>query len=139
MAFQVKSALVVLTITVLAAALLGVGCGSGGDDGSERAVDWKVERRLGPKEVRLSAVLDEACSPAPPLLEPPIIEYMGKRVEIELRRTPELYEDRKGCFLNLIVAHKKITLKRDLDELVLFDSSTDPPEQRWPRKRRPGK
>jgi hypothetical protein len=29
---------------------------------------------------------------------------------------------------------KKVTFERDLDELVLFDASTDPPERRWPRK-----
>ncbi len=71
-----------------------------------------------------------------PLLEEPIIDYTGSnRVEIELRRTPEeLEEGQNGCLLQLLVAFKKITFERDLDELVLFDASTAPPERRWPEK-----
>jgi hypothetical protein len=138
MTFKIENASRVFAVTVLAvAALLGVGCGSG-DDGSERAVKWGIDRPVGLNWVRLSAVID-SCSPEPPLLEEPIIEYDGNRVEIELRQTPdELEEGENGCFLNLLVAYKKITFNRDLDELVLYDSSTDPPEKRWPpEKRRP--
>jgi hypothetical protein len=74
----------------------------------------------------------------PVRLEQPIVEYSGDRVYIELRHTPEESEGKQdGCFLSLWDLHKTITFKRDLDELVLFDASTDPPEQRWPRKREP--
>lgn len=119
---------------LLSVTMLGAGCGSG-DDGSERAVEWRVERPVGPKWARLSAVI-EYCSADPPRLDRPIIEYTGDRVYIELRRTPEeLEEGQNGCVLSLLVLYETITFKRDLDELVLFDASTDPPEQRWPRQR----
>jgi hypothetical protein len=135
MAFWIRKAMGVLAIVAIAGgALLGVGCGSG-NDGSERAVEWNVERQLGPNQVRLSAVI-EPCNINLPLLEDPIIEYKSNRVYIELRQTPEeLEEGQNGCLLGLLVAHEKITFERDLDELVLYDASTDPPEQRWPRER----
>lgn len=125
----------VLAIVALAGAtLFGIGCGGGGDDGSEWAVEWSVDRPVDPNSnrVRLSASI-EYCSAEFPRLERPVIEYTGDRVYIELRRTPEeLAEDVNGCLLGLLGVHKTITLERDLDELVLFDSSTDPPERRWP-------
>lgn len=131
-AFQIRMAASVLLVVVLfVTVLLGAGCG-GEDDGSERAVQWGVDRQLGPRSLRLSATI-EGCSPEPPLLEEPIIEHKGNRVYIELRQTPE---DGKGiCFLNLPIAFKKITFERDLAELVIFDGSTDPPEKRWPTER----
>jgi len=123
----------VLAITVLVGAtLLGVGCGGGDDSGSERAVKWGIDPPVGPNWVRVLAPI-EACIHGQPLLEEPIIEYKGNRVYIELRHTPE--DDLGGCALNLPLAFKKITFERDLDELVLFDASTDPPEQRWPTER----
>lgn len=131
MAYRVSKAIGALAIAVLVGAiLLGVGCGGGDDSGSERAVQWGVEPRVGPNWVRARAVI-EACIHDQPLVEAPIIEYKGNRVYIELRHSPE-----GGiCFLNLPIASKKITFERDLDELVLFDASTDPPERRWPTER----
>ncbi len=133
MAFRIRKAIGTLAIAVLVGAiLLGAGCSGGDEDGSERAVKWGLAPPVGSNWIRISAVI-EGCSPDLPLLEEPIIEYEDDRVYIELRRTPE---DGKGiCFLNLLVASKKITLERSLDELVIFDSSTDPPEQRWPTER----
>jgi len=113
---------------LVGATLLRVGCGGGDDSGSKRAVKWWVEPPVGPNWVRARAVI-EACSPDPPLLEEPIIEYEANRVYIEFRHTPN--DDKGICFLNLPIASKKITFKRSLDELVIFDSSTDPPERRW--------
>jgi hypothetical protein len=133
MAFWINKAIGTLAIAVLVGAiLLGVGCGGGDDNGSERAVEWRVDRPVGPNWVRLSASI-EVCHLDLPLLEEPIIEYNGNRVYIELRQTPEeLSEGVNGCLLQLLGAFKKITFKRDLDELVLFDASTDPSEKRWP-------
>jgi len=133
MASRIRKAIGALVIAaLLAATLAGAGCG-GNDDGSSRAVEWAVERQLGPKRVRLSAVIDFCFEP--PQLEQPLIEYAGHRVYIELRHTPEDLEgEHGGCLLGLLMLHKTITLERDLDELVLFDASTDPPEKRWPRK-----
>ena len=128
--------MVALAIVIFAAtALLAVGCG-GGDDGSERAVEWSVDRPVDPNSnrVRLAATV-EVCSVYAPLLEEPIIEYSGDRAYIELRQTPEEKDEgRNGCVLGLLGAFKTITLERNLDELVLFDAGTDPPKRRWPLK-----
>ncbi len=134
MASLIKKALGALVIvTLLSATLFAVGCG-GGDDGSERAVEWHVERTVGQKSARLVAVVETCIAPVG--LEPPIIEYSGGRVYLELRHTPEEGEgEHDGCFLGLSVLQRTVTFRRDLDELVLFDVSTDPPEQRWPRRR----
>jgi hypothetical protein len=129
MAFRIRKAMGALAIAVLVGAiLLGAGCGGGDDSGSERAVKWWVEPPVGPNWVRARAVI-EACIHDQPLVEAPIIEYKGNRVYIELRHSPE---NLGGCALNLPIASKKITFERDLDELVLFDSSIDPPKRRWP-------
>lgn len=128
-----KKAMGALAIVSLLSATLFAGCG-GGDDGSGRAVEWTVERAIVPKSARLAAVV-ETCV-APVWLEPPIIKYSGDRVYLELRHTPEKGEgEHNGCFLSLSVLHKTVTFERDLDEVVLYDASTDPPEQRWPQRR----
>ena len=134
LAALIKRAMGVLVIAALLSTIpFAVGCG-GGDDDAERAVKWTVERSVSPKSVRLAAVV-EVCV-APVRLERPIIEYSGDRVYLELRHTPENSEgEHEGCFLSLAVLQRTVTFKRDLDELVLFDASTDPPERRWPRRR----
>ena len=135
MALRIRKAMGILAIIALTGTtLFGIGCGGDGGDGSEWAVEWSVDRPVDPNSngVRLSASI-EYCSAELPRLEPPVIEYTGNRVYIELRRTPEeLAEDVNGCLLGLLGVYQTITLERDLDELVLFDASTDPPEQRWP-------
>lgn len=115
--------------------LLGVGCAAGDDSGSERAVGWGVDRQLGPKSLRVAGTV-EVCY-APVQLEEPIIEYEDDGVYIELRHTPEEGEgEYGGCPLTgPLTLYKMITLERNLDELVIFDSSTDPAEQRWPTER----
>jgi hypothetical protein len=130
MALRIRRAMGALAIA--GAVLLGVGCGGGDDNGSERAVGWGVDRQLGPKSLRLGATVEICVNPVQ--LEQPIIEYEDDRVYIELRHTPEEGEGEYGsCPLTgPLLLHKTITLERDLDELVLFDSSTDPPEKRWP-------
>ncbi|MGC1165859.1 MAG: hypothetical protein WA862_07120 [Solirubrobacterales bacterium] len=139
MVFVLKRAIGALMIAaVLSTTLLGVGCG-GGDDGSERAVEWTLERVIGPKTARLVAPVDICRDPV--RLEEPIIEYEDDRAYVEIRHTPEKNEgDNGGCLLNLWVLHKTVAFEQDLDELTIFDSSTDPPQRRWPRERpRPGK
>jgi hypothetical protein len=124
-----------LAIALLAGIpLFMVACGSG-DGGSERAVEWSVGRPIDPKSnrVRLTAVV-EVCWYSVSL-EEPTIEYSDNRAYIELRHTPEKGEgEHGGCFLSLAVLHKTVTLERNLGELVLYDASADPPEQRWPRQ-----
>jgi hypothetical protein len=133
MAFGIRKAMGALAIAVLVGAtLLGTGCGGGDDSGSKRAVEWGIDLPVGPNWIRISAAI-EACIYDQPFVEEPIVEYQGDRVYIELRHTPE--DDVRGCALNLLRGFRKITFERDLDELVIFDSSTDPPEKRWPPER----
>lgn len=127
-----RTAGVLAFIALLGATLLGVGCG-GGDDGSGRAVEWTVERVIGPKTARLVATVEVCWYPVQ--LEEPIIEYKDDRAYLELRHTPEKNEEElDGCLLSLSILHTKASFERDLDELTLFDSSTDPPQRRWPRE-----
>jgi len=125
----------VLTIAAIAAAIAIGGWLGGDDDGPARPVEWYVERQLGPKEARLLAPI-EYCITEEARFEEPIVDYEGDRAYVELRLAPEEEdEDPSGCFLDLPIFHTKLTLERNLDELALYDASTDPPEQRWPRKR----
>ncbi|MDX6622742.1 MAG: hypothetical protein QOE75_674 [Solirubrobacterales bacterium] len=132
MSTRFRFAIGVLAIVVVAGAFL-IWQGSRSDEGRVWPVEWKVERQLGPKRVRLSVPI-EYCIRKAPRFEEPIVEYEGGRAYIELRLVPEPErEGPSGCFLNLPIAHPTITLERNLDELALFDSSTDPPQRRWPR------
>lgn len=125
-------AMAFLVVAVLSGATLA-GAGCGGDDGSERAVEWSVERIVGPKSARLVATVEVCWYPV--RLEEPTIEYEDDRAYLELRHTPEKNEDElDGCLPSLSIFRPKVSFERSLDELTLFDSSTDPPEQRWPRK-----
>lgn len=135
MATRTRVAIGILALVALAGAIL-IWHGSRSDnDGPARPVEWKVERQIGPKSARLSAPI-EYCVREELQFEEPIVEHRGDRAYIELRLVPEEEpEGPSGCFLNLPIAHPTITLERNLDELTLFDSSTDPPERRWPRDR----
>lgn len=110
---------------------LAFGCGGEGDRSAE-AVEWGVFRPTSPRQVDLVVTVDQCDGDPKPTIQRPVIEYSGKRVFIELLLEPQKESDDGGCLPVLLGVHKKIVLKQDLDELVLFDASTDPPEQRWP-------
>jgi len=132
MATRTRVAIGIVAILAIAGAIL-IWQGFGSDDEPVWPVEWKVERQLGPKSARLSAPI-EYCIREEPRFEEPIVEYEGDRAYIEMRLVPEKEPDGpSGCFLNLPILHPTITLERNLDELTLFDSSTDPPQRRWPR------
>lgn len=134
MSIRVRVAIGVLALVALVGAIV-IGGWFGSDDEPVRPVEWKVYRQLGPKTVRLSAPI-EYCIREAPQFEEPIVEYRDDRAYIELRLAPEAeHEGPSGCFLDLPILRPTISLERNLDELTLFDSSTDPPEQRWPRPR----
>jgi hypothetical protein len=132
-ATRTRVAIGVLALVALAGAILIWHGLKSDDDGPVRPVEWKVERQIGPKSARLSAPI-EYCVTKETRFEEPIVDYEGDNAYVELRLAPE-DEEPRGCFLNLPIFHTKLTLERNLDELTLFDSSTDPPERRWPRDR----
>lgn len=125
----VKSTLV--GAMLLVSILLSFSCGGGGDRSAE-AVEWEVSRQVGSRQVELAATVEYCGGEQGPTLEQPVVEYASKRVFIELLLASQEESDDRGCPLSLLGVYKTITLKRDLDELVLFDSSIDPPEPRWP-------
>jgi hypothetical protein len=122
-----------VTVALIAAMLIGVGCAEGSSDEPHRALKWGVERQVGPKAVRVSATIETCTMKVPPI--EPVTEYSGNRVYIELREPLEGHH--AGCFLGLIGIHRVIKLKRELDEVALFDLSTHPPTRRWPRRTSP--
>ena len=118
----------VLLVGLFSSAL---GCGGGGDHATS-AVPWHVSRVLGPRQVRLVASV-EACHLHPtPAIQRPVIEYSGKKVFIELRVASQEHSEDEGCLLLKLGVYRTVTLKRNLDDLLLFDASTDPPERRRP-------
>lgn len=88
---------------------------------------------MGPRQIRLFTSI-EYCGGPGATIRRPVIEYSGRRAFIELLLTPHEEPDTGGCLLQLLGVTKTVTLKRDLDELVLFDASTDPPARRWPTR-----
>lgn len=60
-------------------------------------------------------------------------EYSGRRVLIKLLLEEPLESAQlDNCRGVRRSVFKVVTLKRDLASVTLFDSSTDPPERRWP-------
>lgn len=103
-----------------------------------RPVEWHVERQLGPKEARLRAPI-EYCISEETRFEEPIVDYEDDRAYVELRLAPEEDEDPSGCFLNLPIPPRSSPWSETSTSSPFFDSSTNPPEQRWTRERpRPG-
>lgn len=117
---------VVLAVGVMPMA----GCGNGGGE-SAQAVEWGVSRQVGPRQVKLVATV-KSCGGQVPAIERTVIEYSGARAFIGLFVVPEEEPEDGVCLLELLGVTKVVTLRRDLDRLELFDSSTDPPERRWP-------
>lgn len=122
---------VIASAILLLAVLLVFGCG-GGDGQSAQVVEWGVARPLGPRQIKLVTSVNHCGGEPAPVIEQPVIKYSGRKVFIELHIVPEEKVDDGGCLLELLGVSKTVTLKRDLDELTLFDASTNPPERRWP-------
>ena len=116
----------------LFALLLSCGCGSGSSQSAE-AVEWKVARQLTSRKVKLVASVKYCGGERYPALKPSSIRYNNNKVLIKMVLSPQPEADSEGgCLLQLLGITKTITLKRNLENLVLFDASTDPPERRWP-------
>lgn len=116
-----------------AVVIVAFGCG-GKSDHSAQAVEWEVFRPTGPRQVDLVVAVDHCDGDPKPTIQRPVVEYSGKRVFIELVLKSQGESEDGKCLPMLLGVHKTVVVKHDLDELVLFDSSTDPPELRWPRK-----
>ena len=114
-------------------ALLGVGCGSGrGGDGFEWVV-WEVK---GPRELRISGQTGYCVGRHPkPKIHKVEVEYEDDRIYITARMKPNpavRESQTRPCAGVILGVLKTVHLKRDIADSVIYDTSTDPPTQRWP-------
>ncbi len=114
-------------------ATLTSGCGFGDDDGGEQ---WSVANVIGDRTVRIISVVGHCAGRPEPKLRVEQIEYRGNGAYIlaQLDKTVKPGDENKLCSGLELFVYKKVRLKRDIDQLVLYDASLDPPEQRWPIK-----
>ena len=117
----------------LATALLGVGCGSArGGDGFE----WGLWDVTGPREIRIVGQTDYCVGRHPkPKIRKVEIEYEGDRIYItaRLQSDPAVTSTQiEPCAGVELAVYKTVRLKRDIEGSVIYDTSTDPPTQRWP-------
>jgi hypothetical protein len=105
-----------------------VGCG-GGDD--ESALQWSFFKQLGPRKVKLAGEVGYCVGHPKPRVEKVIRRYSGNRVFLTLILSPERPEPEECRGVGLAV-FKTVSFQRDLEQIELLDSSTDPPSRRWP-------
>ncbi len=106
------------------------GCG-GGDN--PNALQWVVFKELGPRKLKLVGEVDYCVGHPKPHVEKVMRSYSGNRVFLTLILSPEepKPEECRGVGLGVF---KIVSFQRNLEQLELLDSSTDPPSRRWPTK-----
>jgi hypothetical protein len=95
-------------------------CG-GGDDAS--ALEWSFFKQLGPRKAKLAGEVGYCVGDPKPRVERVIRRYSGNRVFLTLILSPEgpKAEECLGVGLGVF---KTVSFQRDLDQLILLDSST---------------
>lgn len=122
---------------VLIAMIGGCGSGDGGGTGvrTDGSSPWVVQSADLPRTLRVGTGVDY-CSGAPkPRIGPPRIEYQGDDVLITLtviQPPEEPATPGEVCAGMELFVGRNITLKRDLEDVEVFDGGVDPPLQRWP-------
>jgi hypothetical protein len=113
---------------LIAFSLIFVGCG-GGDE--SRVLPWSFFKQLGPRKAKLAGEVGYCVGEPKPRIEKAVRSYSGNRVFLTLilsQKRPEP-EECRGVGLAVF---KTVTFRRNLEQLELLDSSTDPPQLRWP-------
>lgn len=120
-AYSIAGLLVISCVTLAS-------CG-GGDDA--RALEWSFFKQLGPRKAKLAGEVGYCVGDPKPRVEKVIRRYSGSRVFLTLILSPERpkAEECRGIGLGVF---KTVSFQRDLDQLILLDSSTDPPDRHWP-------
>ena len=123
----------------------GIGCGSSErpDETARPAsgrfdkevVAWGVASVSGPKTVKLGTEIGYCVGDPKPRMRLAQRIYRGKSVYItvELALPRKKPSDHSLCGGVGLFLYKTIRLTRDLADVMLYDSSTDPPTRRWPR------
>jgi hypothetical protein len=108
-----------------------LGCGSGSH--SDTSIEWGVFKQLGPRTVKLVAQVDYCIGAPVPRIGSVKKEYAGHQVLVglSLAAPPDTYQTDK-CRGVVRPVYKTMKFNRDLTALELFDTSTSPPQLRWP-------
>lgn len=104
------------------------GCGSGD---SPDGLQWSFLKQLGPRKAKLAGEVGYCVGEPKPRIEKVIRSHSGNRVFLTLILGPERPEPEECRDVTLGV-FKTVSFQRSLGQLVLLDSSTDPPSRRWP-------
>jgi hypothetical protein len=105
-----------------------VGCG-GGDNAS--ALQWSFFKQLGPRKAKLAGEVDYCVGEPKPGVEKVIRRHSGNRVFLTLILGQDQPEPKECLGVGLGI-FKTVSFHRNLAQLELLDSSTDPPSRRWP-------
>lgn len=126
----IRQRVVYLIAGLVASYVILVGCGGG--DGP-RALEWSFFKQLGPHKAKLAGEVGYCVGEPKPRIEKVLRSYSGNRVFLTLILSQEQPEPEECRGIGLGV-FKTVSFQRNLEQLVLLDSSTDPPSRRWPVK-----
>lgn len=131
-----------MSVAAVAVLLLAGGCGessppetSNSVKGREAgALEWGFKFAPSSRVAMVGGGAGYCEGDPKPRIAKPDIQYRGDDVYIRLElRTPRHRPADNGlCFGVGLPVTRRITLRRDLSELNLYDSGVDPPELRWP-------
>lgn len=129
----------IVILMILALTAMTNGCGSGGNQTTGARVGesspWEV-RSVDPPRTLTVGTGVEYCSGAPkPRIARPKIVYQDDEVLITLTvvKPPERpAKPGEACRGLELFVGRKIVLKRDLEDVEVFDGGVDPPLKRWP-------
>lgn len=126
----------VMTVAV-AILLLAVACGTGSAVGGreDNAFQWGAIFTPSKRTVVVGEGVDYCVGDPRPRIAKPEIQYRGDDVYIRLELKTPRFQSPKGsrCAGVGLLVKRKITLRRDLSDVELYDSGVEPPELRWPR------
>jgi len=133
----------VMAVAALVLAL-GVACGESHSDNragrasadaNDKPFEWEVIFASSRRTIKVGGGVDFCEGDPRPRIARPEIEYRGKDVYIQLKlKTPRTRPStHERCAGSVLLVTRRITLRRDLSDLKLYDSGVEPPELRWPR------
>jgi hypothetical protein len=137
------------------AMFLGSACGETSSAGKAshlqaedpRSFKWGVIFNPSPRVIKVGGGVGYCVGDPKPRIAKPDIKYQGDEVYIALelkkppkppRKRPQLFPKGKtpvveGCAGVELLVTRKLTLRRNLSDLTIYDSGVEPPEQVWPR------
>lgn len=113
-------------------ALLCVSCGdSGPADKNTRG--WQVVSVKSPRTLKVGKAVGYCTGYPRPSIRHPQILYHGDDVYIKLKvKWPRRPSKGDLCLDSELLIMRTIILRRDLEDVKVYDSGVEPPELRWP-------